>query len=80
MDLEVIQLDADEVHDLGNNVACQIMPTHGGDSLMIIKDRNEVCINANDALHAAPRSLQDQVTARIKALYPCIDYFFVLTG
>jgi hypothetical protein len=80
MDLEVIQLDADEVHDLGNNVACQIMPTYGGDSLMIIKDRNEVCINANDALHAAPRSLQDQVTTRIKALYPRIDYLFCAYG
>jgi Beta-lactamase superfamily domain len=80
MDLEVIQLDADEVHDLGNDVACRVMPTHGGDSLMIIKDRNEVCINANDALHAAPHSLQDKITARIKTLYPQIDYLFCAYG
>ena len=80
MDLEVIQLDPDEVRDLGDSVACQIMPTYGIDSLMIIKDRNEVCVNANDSLHSAPHSLQDRVTARIKALYPRIDYLFCAYG
>jgi L-ascorbate metabolism protein UlaG (beta-lactamase superfamily) len=80
MDFEVIQLDRDEVRDLGNCVTCQIMPTCGGDSLMILKDHSEVCVNANDSLHAAPTSLQDQVTARIKALYPRIDYLFCAYG
>jgi hypothetical protein len=80
MDLEVIQLAPEEVRDLGNSVACQIMPTYGGDSLMIIIDRNEVCVNANDSLHSAPHSLQDQVTAQIKALYPRIDYLFCAYG
>jgi len=80
MDLEVIQLAPEEVRNLGNSVACQIMPTHGGDSLMIIMDRNEVCVNANDSLHSAPHSLQNQVTARIKALYPRIDYLFCAYG
>jgi L-ascorbate metabolism protein UlaG (beta-lactamase superfamily) len=53
MDFEVIQLGPDEVRDLGNGVMCQIMPTGGGDTLMIIKDHNEVCVNANDSLHGA---------------------------
>jgi L-ascorbate metabolism protein UlaG (beta-lactamase superfamily) len=80
MDFEVIQLGPDEVRDLGNGVMCQIMPTGGGDTLMIIKDHNEVCVNANDSLHAAPSIVQDKLTAQIKALYPRIDYLFCAYG
>jgi hypothetical protein len=33
-------------------------------------------VNLNDALHSAPRSVQQRFVSRLKALYPKIDYVF----
>ena len=76
MGFDVIEVGEGENHDLGSGVTCRIMPTYGGDSLMAIADGKEVCINANDALHAAPPDIQEKIAARLKRIYPRIDYVF----
>lgn len=73
---EVIEVDADTEAALGAGVTCRIMPTHSDDTLMVLADGDEVCINANDALHAAPQAVQSRIIGRLKSLYPKIDYVF----
>lgn len=74
---DVIELGDDDVCELGSRgVTCRVMKTHGEDTLMAITDGHEVCINLNDALHSAPRETQDRFVARLKALFPDIDYVF----
>jgi hypothetical protein len=65
-----------EEHSLGRNVKCRIMQTHGQDTLMAISDGAETCVNLNDALHSAPKAVQQRFIARLRALYPEIDYLF----
>ena len=76
MGFEVVALGPAEERDLGSGVRCRIIPTHAEDTLMAIADGEEVCLNLNDAVHAAPRAVQDSVIARLKALYPRLDYVF----
>lgn len=76
MGFEVIEIARDDVRDLGGGVQCRIIPTHGGDTLMTLTDGDEVCINANDALHAAPSDVQDRIVAELHRLHPKIDYLF----
>jgi hypothetical protein len=74
---EVIEVGEDQVLELaGGLVKCRIMETHGDDTLMCIDDGSQVCVNLNDALHSAPRSVQRRFVTRLKALYPKIDYVF----
>ena len=73
---EAIEIGADEERDLGHGVRCRIMPTHWDDSLMMLSDGEEVCANLNDALHAAPAPVQERFIARLRRLYPAIDYAF----
>lgn len=72
----VMEVAADEELDLGRGVRCRIMPTCNDDSLMAISDGAAVCLNLNDALHAAPQGVQDRIINRLKTLYPVIDYVF----
>jgi hypothetical protein len=76
MGFAVIEVDPDVECDLGNGVRCRIIPTYGDDSLMTLTDGKEVLFNLNDALHAAPISVQDSVMTHLKTLYPIIDYAF----
>ena len=74
---EVIEIDDDEAVGLGKDgLACRIMETHAGDTLMTLADRHEVCVNLNDALHSAPRAVQDDFIARLRAIHPRMDYVF----
>lgn len=73
---EVIEVVPGEKAELGNGVHCRIEPTHSDDTLMVLADGDEVCVNANDALHAAPRAVQTRMIDQIKSLYPKIDYVF----
>ncbi len=74
---EVIEVDEDEVVALGNEgVTCRLMATHADDTLMVVADKQEVCVNLNDALHSAPEAVQDKFIARLKQLFPRIDYVF----
>jgi hypothetical protein len=73
---EVIEVGPDEERSLGNGVACRIMPTCNDDSLMVVSDGSEVCMNLNDAMHASPRDVQVRFVNRLRQLYPTIDYVF----
>jgi hypothetical protein len=41
-----------------------------------VSDGKEVCVNLNDALHSAPRGVQNEFLKKLHALYPQIDYLF----
>lgn len=76
MGFTVIEV-GDEAIALGTGgVRCHIMPTHSDDTLMVISDGSEVCININDALHSAPEAIQVAMVERLTTLYPKIDYVF----
>jgi hypothetical protein len=72
----VTALDDEEEYTLGANVKCRIMKTHGLDTLMVISDGIETCVNLNDSLHSAPRNVQEWFIRRLRGLYPQIDYVF----
>lgn len=74
---EVIEISSNEEMVLGDSaVRVRIIQTHGDDTLMALSDGHEVCLNLNDALHSASRTVQDVFVARLKNLYPKIDYVF----
>lgn len=62
--------------DLGNGVQVEITPTCSSDTLMVLTDGTETCLNLNDALHAAPPSVQTKIIADLQARYPSIDYLY----
>lgn len=72
----VIEIGGDEEHGLGQGVYCRLMPTCNDDTLLAVDDRNAVCLNLNDALHAAPPGVQEQIIGRLKGYYPEITYAF----
>jgi hypothetical protein len=76
MGFDVIEVRPDEVYDLGRGVQTRITPTHGNDTLMVVTDGMETCINLNDALHAAPDRVIDTTIDQLRGLYPKIDYVF----
>jgi L-ascorbate metabolism protein UlaG (beta-lactamase superfamily) len=74
---EVIEVTDDRSIQLGNHaLEARILRTHGADTLIALSDGNQVCINLNDALHAAPTQTQDYFTARLREFYPTIDYVY----
>jgi hypothetical protein len=72
----VLKVKDDQLFDLGGGVTCRIMATYGNDTLMVVTDEREVCLNLNDALHSAPHGIQSTFIARLKELYPTITYVF----
>ncbi|MDA5192723.1 MBL fold metallo-hydrolase [Govanella unica] len=72
----VIEIADDEECDLGNGVRCRLVATCSDDTLLAVSDGERVCVNLNDALHAAPRLVQDRIIADLKAWYPTIDYLY----
>lgn len=73
---EVIGFEGEEEITLNDAVRVRIVPTHNDDTLMTVTDGRETCVNANDALHSAPAPVQDSFIARLKVLFPSIDYLF----
>ena len=73
---EVWKLDPGERRDLGNGVTAEINPTCNAYTLMIINDGSETCVNLNDAVHAAPPSVQADCIAALTARYETIDYIY----
>lgn len=73
---DVIRVPDREEFHLGGGVTVRIMHTHGGDTLMAVSDGKEVIVNLNDALHSAPKSVQDEFIATLRSIYPRIDYVF----
>jgi len=80
MGFDVVEVSRDEPVELTGGLMCRIIPTHAGDTLMVVQDRDEVCINANDSLHPAPELIQNKITTRLRKLYPRIDYLFCAYG
>lgn len=76
MGFDVLELPDGEAVSLGIGVTAAIRPTVGGDSLLVVADQKEVCVNLNDALHATPAQVQDRFIAWLKAEHPAIDYLF----
>ena len=72
----VIELDPDQDYDLGSGVRVRITPTYNDDTLMVINDGSQVCLNLNDALHSAPREVQDRFVSLINRNWPNADYMF----
>ena len=72
----VLEVSRDQEMELDNGVKCRIMPTHNDDTLMATSDGHETCINLNDALHAAPETVQNHFVSLLKRLYPWLDYVF----
>jgi len=74
---DVIEIGDDDALPLGDSgVTVRIIETYGSDTLMTVTDGTEVCVNLNDALHAAPPAVQDGFISRLKLLHPRIDYLF----
>jgi hypothetical protein len=76
MGFKVETLAPDEEKQLSDRVRVRVIPTHSDDTLLVVADGEEVCIDLNDALHSARRAVQDSFIARLKSLYPKIDYVF----
>ncbi|HET9047271.1 MAG TPA: MBL fold metallo-hydrolase [Casimicrobiaceae bacterium] len=73
---DVLEVSPDASVELGNGVSCVIWPTQNDDTLMALFDGAEVLVNANDALHAAPRSVQREYVKRLRNRFRKVDYFF----
>lgn len=73
---DVVEIGENERFDLGRNLTAEIRPTINDDTLMVISDGVETCVNANDALHAAPIAVQDRVISHLKSRYKPLDYLF----
>lgn len=73
---EVITLGDDEEFSLSPNVRCRIIETYCADTLFVVSDGTSVCVNLNDAIHAAPDDVQTRFIALLKSLYSRIDYLF----
>jgi len=72
----VIEINPDEPLRLDENINVWIWPTYGGDTLFVLKDESEVLINLNDALHAAPSTIQDSNITKLNSMFPHADYVF----
>ena len=73
---EVIEFGPKDEVSLTDKVRVRIIPTHSDDTLMTVTDGKEVCANLNDALHSATTSVQDAFIARLRELFPRVDYLF----
>jgi hypothetical protein len=71
-----VELTDEDEHELGAGVTGRIVRTDGDDSLMVVSDGTETCLNVNDALHSSPRSVQLQFARMLRSRYPRIDYVF----
>jgi Beta-lactamase superfamily domain len=80
MGFPVQLIDPLKVVDLGKEARVRIVPTHGGDTLMVIDDGKEICVNGNDALPAAPLPIRESVIAQLLQWYSRVDYLFCSDG
>lgn len=72
----VLELPDGEPVELGSGVRATIRPTINDDSLLVVTDGKETCVNLNDALHATPLAVQDRFIAWLRKAHPSIDYLF----
>ena len=72
----VIEVAENGATELADGVTAHIWPTYGGDSLMALCADGQTLLNLNDAIHAAPRDVQDRIIARLKTTFGTPDYAF----
>jgi len=77
---EVIILESEEQREIAAGVTIEIVSTHATDTIMIISDGAETCINANDALHTVLPHKQDQVISHVLQRYRNITYLYLGYG
>jgi len=75
MGFDVLELPEKEV-ELSGGVKATIRPTINDDTLLVVSDGKEVCVNLNDALHATPTWVQDRFMNWLAHEHPVIDYLF----
>ena len=73
---EVVALPPKEPREIAPGVKVEITPTSSGDTLMVISDGQEVCVNLNDALHTAPVNVQDGTVQHLLGRYGHANYVF----
>ena len=61
----------------GGRATCYVNAT---DSLLVVEDRGEVVVDANDALHASPPAIADHLCRLVAARHPRIDVLFMGYG
>ena len=79
MGFDVIALAPKEVREIAPQLRVEVspvIPERGGDTFLVIDDGNEICFNLNDALHAAPKFIQEQITNDLTRRYGAADYVF----
>lgn len=69
-------LPARQAHEIAPGLRVEITRTHGHDSMMIVDDGDEICMNLNDAVHATPQSVQKSIITDLKTRYGRADYVF----
>lgn len=74
--MKVIEIGDDQQFELPGGIKLRIVETHGADTLFALDDGESVCLNLNDALHAAPEEIQERFIAQLRSWYPRIDYVF----
>ena len=73
---ETVALPPNEPREIAPGVMAEIVPTCNNDTLMVVSDGKEMCINLNDALHAAPAHVQKSIVQYLVETYPHADYVF----
>ena len=76
MGFEVVALGDGEKAELSPGVHVTIRPTVNDDTLMVVSDKCEVCVNMNDAIHATSPEVQDRFIAWLRKEYGSVDYLF----
>lgn len=76
MGFAVMELPDRQEVELAPGLSVRIVRTDGDDSLMVLSDGIETCVNINDALHSSPRPIQAKFAAMLRAWYPRLDYVF----
>src|SRR5262249_7131848 len=77
---EIIPLISEQQTELAPGVKIEIIDSHGSDTLMVVTDGKETCVNANDALHTAPAVIQDRIITHLLKRYGSVDYFYLGYG
>ncbi len=72
----VVEIEDCNEYLIAKNMRVRIAETCSSDTLFTIDDGEKVCVNLNDALHAAPKNIQDHFIRLLASWHPQIDYAF----
>jgi len=72
----VVEIEDSKDYLIAENTLVRIAETCSSDTLFTIDDGENVCVNLNDALHAAPKNIQDHFIRLLASWHPQIDYVF----